>query len=150
MSSISTMTLLRLCTNPICQQRGLISRNGELYSTVSYLPITCILMHNTSTEYKKIHYKTILWNDNWILIFICFMGILLLESSASSYSSFMIASFLIQMLRWIISSSRDQIFIFLIAWGIFFRWWDLDLQLLPSSLLFLWVELLLLLRVYWK
>ena len=98
-------------------------------------------MHNTSTKYKQMHNTTISWNDNWILIFIHFVCVLL-ESSASSSSSFMIASFLIQILRWIISSSRDQIFIFLIAWGIFFRWWDLDLQFLPSSLLFLWVELL--------
>ena len=26
-----------------------------------------------------------------------------------------------------------EFFIFLIAWGIFFEWWELDLQLLPSS-----------------
>ena len=38
-----SMTSLRLCTNPICQQRGLISSTRELYSTMSYLPITCIL-----------------------------------------------------------------------------------------------------------
>ena len=56
-------------------------------------------MHSTSTEYKQMHNKTISWNDNWILIFICFMGRLLL--SASSSSSFTTASFLIQMLRWI-------------------------------------------------
>jgi len=74
--------------------------------------------------------KTILWNDNWILIFICFMGIFLLESSASSSSS---ASFLIQMLRWIRSSSRVEIFIFLIDWGIFFGRWELDLQRRASS-----------------
>ena len=67
------------------------------------------------------HNKTISWNDNWILIFICFMGRLLLEPSASSPSSFMVASFLIQMLRWIRGSSRVEIFIFLIAWGIFFE-----------------------------
>ena len=58
-------------------------------------------MHNTSTEYKQMHNKTISWNDNWILIFICFLGRLLVEPSASSSSSFIIASFLIQMLRWI-------------------------------------------------
>ena len=34
------------------------------------------------------HNKTISWNDNWILIFICFVGRLLLEPSASSSSSF--------------------------------------------------------------
>ena len=45
-------------------------------------------MHNTSTEYKQMHNKTISWNDNWILIFICFVGRLLLEPSASSSSSF--------------------------------------------------------------
>ena len=54
-------------------------------------------MHNTSTEYKQMHNKTISWNDNWILIFICFMGRLLL--SASSYSSFITTSFLIQMIK---------------------------------------------------
>ena len=47
-------------------------------------------MNNTSTEYKQMHNKTISWNDNWILIFICFMGGLLLEPSASSSSSFFI------------------------------------------------------------
>ena len=77
-----------------------------------YLPITCILvvyyhlckhsiMHNTSTEYKQMHNKTISWNDNEILIFICFMGRLLLYPSASSSSSFMTSSFLLQMIRWI-------------------------------------------------
>ena len=35
-------------------------------------------MHNTSTEYKQMHNKTISWNENWILIFICFVGRLLL------------------------------------------------------------------------
>ena len=107
-------------------------------------------MNDTSTEYKQIHNKTISWNDNWILIFICFVGRLLLEPSASSSSSFMVASFLIQMIRRIRSSSRVEFFIFLIAWGIFFGWRDLDLQLLPSSLLFLWFKLLLLPKVYWK
>ena len=53
-------------------------------------------MHNTSTEYKQMHNKTISWNDNWILIFICFVGRLL---SASSSSSFITTSFLIQMLN---------------------------------------------------
>ena len=48
-------------------------------------------MYNTSTEYKQMHKKTIAWNDNWILIFICFMGRLLLEPSTSSYSAFMIS-----------------------------------------------------------
>ena len=48
-------------------------------------------MHNTSTEYKQMHNKTISWNDNWILIFICFVGRLLLEPSASSSSSFIIS-----------------------------------------------------------
>ena len=47
-------------------------------------------MHNTSTEYKQMHNKTISWNDNWILIFICFVGRLFLEPSASSSSSFII------------------------------------------------------------
>ena len=98
-------------------------------------------MHNTSIEYKQMHNKTISWNDNWILIFICFVGRLLLDPSSSSSSSFIIASFLIQILRWIRGSSRVEFFIFLIAWGIFFESWAVDLQLFPSSLLLLWVEL---------
>ena len=50
-------------------------------------------MHNASTEYKQMHNKTISWNDNWILIFICFMGRLLLDPSASSSSSSFIISY---------------------------------------------------------
>ena len=72
------------------------------------------------------------------LSFICFMGRLHLDHSALSSSPFMKSSFLIQMIRWIRGSSRIQFFIFLIAWWIFFEWWELDLHLL---LLFLWVEL---------
>ena len=53
------------------------------------------------------------------------------------------SSFLIQMIRWIRVSLRVESFVFLITWGIFFGWWELDLQLLPSSFLLLWVELLL-------
>ena len=60
------------------------------------------------------------------LSFICFVGRLHLDHSALSSSSF-----LIQMIRWIRGSSRIEFFIFLIAWGIFFEWWELDLQLLP-------------------
>ena len=67
------------------------------------------------------------------LSFICFVGRLHLDHSALSSSSFMKSSFLIQMIRWIRGSSRIEFFIFLIAWGIFFEWWELDLQLLPSS-----------------
>ena len=78
-------------------------------------------MHKTLTEYKQMNNKIISWNDNWILIFICFVGIFLLDPSTSSSSSFIIASFLIQMLRWIRGSSRVEFFIFLIAWGIFFE-----------------------------
>ena len=48
-------------------------------------------MSNTITEYKQMHDITILWNDNWILICICFAGRLLLEHSASSSSSFVIS-----------------------------------------------------------
>ena len=44
--------------------------------------------------------------------FIRFVGRLLLEPSASAYSSFMTSSFLIQMLRWIRGSSRFEPFIF--------------------------------------
>ena len=54
-------------------------------------------MHNTLTEYKQIHNKTISWNDNWILIFICFVGRLLLSTSSSS--SIITISFLIQMIK---------------------------------------------------
>ena len=54
-------------------------------------------MHNTSSEYKQMHNKTISWNDNWILIFICFVGRLFLL--VSPYSSFITASFLIQMFK---------------------------------------------------
>ena len=104
-------------------------------------------MHNTLTEYKQMHNKRISWNDNWILIFICFVGRLLLEPSASLSSSFIIEPFLIQMLRWIRGSSRVEFFVFLIAWGIFFGWWELYIHFLPSSLILLWVELLLLLKV---
>ena len=78
-----------------------------------------------------------------IIIFICFMGRLLLKSLASSSSSFIITSFLIQKLIWIRVSSRVEIFTFPISWGIFFRWWELDLQLLPYSFLLLQVEHLL-------
>ena len=68
------------------------------------------------------------------LSFIRFVGRLLLDHSASSSSSFMKSSFLIQMIRWIRGLSRIEFFMFLIAWGIFFEiWWDLDLQMLPSS-----------------
>ena len=67
------------------------------------------------------------------LSFICFMGRLHLDHSALSYSSFMKSSFLIQMIRWIRGSSRIEFFIFLITWGILFEWWELYLQLLPSS-----------------
>ena len=54
-------------------------------------------MHKTSTEYKQMHNKTISWNDNWILIFIFFMGRLLILASSSC--SFTTTSFLIQMLN---------------------------------------------------
>ena len=67
------------------------------------------------------------------LSFVLFVGRLLLDYSASSSSSFMKSSFLIQMIRF---SLRIEFFIFLIAWGIFFEWWELDLQLLPSSFFF--------------
>ena len=42
----------------------------------------------------------------WILIFICFMGRLLLGTLASSSSSFITTSFLIQILRWIRGSQE--------------------------------------------
>ena len=54
------------------------------------------------------------------------MGRLHLDHSALTSSPFMKSSFLIQM-------TRIEFFIFLIAWGIFFEWWEVDLQLLPSS-----------------
>ena len=45
------------------------------------------------------HNQTISWNYNWILIFIHFEGRLLLDPWASSYSSFMTPSFLIQIIN---------------------------------------------------
>ena len=54
-------------------------------------------MHNTSTEYKQMDNKIISWNDNRILIFIFFVGRSLI--SASSSSSFITTSFLIQILK---------------------------------------------------
>ena len=66
-------------------------------------------------------------------LFFSFMVVRIL-SSKIYFLCFFLASFLIQMLRWIRGSSRVDFFIFLIAWGIFFGWWELDLQLLPSSL----------------
>ena len=72
------------------------------------------------------------------------------------YPSLLVGNFLqvkyICMARkfWIRGSSRVEIFIFLINWGIFFESWNLYLQLLPSSFLLLWVEILLLPRVYRK
>ena len=76
------------------------------------------------------------------------MGRLLVEPSTSSSSSFIIASFLIQMLIWIRVSSRIEFFIFLITWGIFFGSWELDLQFLPSSIFLLLVELLFLCALF--
>ena len=76
------------------------------------------------------------------------MGRLLLEPSASSYYSFIKKLFLIQLLTWIRGSSRVKSFI-----SSLLGWWELDLQLLPFSLLLLWVELHLvctLPRVSWK
>ena len=91
-------------------------------------------MHNTITEYKQMHNKTKKWQLNTYLYLFCGY------TPSWVFSFIVIASFLIQMLRWIRSSSRFEFFIFLIAWGIFFGWWELDLQLLPYSLLFLWVD----------
>ena len=82
---------------------------------------------------KQYHEMTIEY-----LSFICFMGRIHLDHSALSSSPFMKSSFLIQMIRWIRVSSRIEFFIFLISWGIFFEWWELDLQLLscyPSPLM---------------
>ena len=61
-------------------------------------------MHNTSTEYKQMHNKTISWKDNWILIFICFMGRLLLEPSASPSSLFIISYPNAKMDKWFFKS----------------------------------------------
>ena len=71
------------------------------------------------------------WQLNTYLLFVSWVDYL--DHSALSSSSFMKSSFLIQMIRWIRGSSRIEFFIFLITWGIFFEWWELDLQLLPSS-----------------
>ena len=49
------------------------------------------------------------------LSFVCFVGRLLLDHSASSSSSSMKSSFLIQTIRWIRGFSRIEFFIFLIA-----------------------------------
>ena len=45
------------------------------------------------------HNQTISWNGNWIRIFICFVGRLLLVPSFSSSSSFVTTSFLIKILK---------------------------------------------------
>ena len=109
---------------------------------MSYLPITCILVvlieNNLSCithQLNTIKCITRQYHEMVIeyLSFICFMGRLLLDHSASSSSSFMKWSFLSQMIRWIRGSSRIDFFIFLAAWGIIFEWWDLDDQLLPYS-----------------
>ena len=105
---------------------------------MSYLPITCkytiINANNLSCithQLNIIKYITKQYHEMAIEYLSLFVGRLLL--SASSSSSFIIALFLIQMLRWIRGSSRVESFVFLIVWGIFFGWWELDLQLLPSS-----------------
>ena len=43
---------------------------------------------------------------------------------------------------------NNWVLIFLIAWGIFFGSWELDLEFLPSSLFLLWVELLFLCALF--
>ena len=102
-------------------------------------------MHNISIEYKQMHNKTISWNDNWILIFICFVGRLLLDPSASSSSSFVTSSFLIQMLKMDKRFFKNWVLHIPYHLRNLLWWWELDLKLLPSSLLLLWVELLLIL-----
>ena len=49
----------------------------------------------------------------------------------------------ITILRWIRGYSRIEFFIFPLIWEILFELWDIDLQLIPSSFILLWVELLL-------
>ena len=58
-------------------------------------------MHNTSTWYKQMHNKNNIMKLQLNTYLYCFVGRLLLEPSASSSSLFIIASFLIQKLRWI-------------------------------------------------
>ena len=86
---------------------------------MSYLPITCILVvyclianilscitHQLNINKcitKQYHEMTIEY-----LSFIRFVGRFLLDPSASSSSSFMTSSFLIQMLRWIRGSSYSS------------------------------------------
>ena len=71
------------------------------------------------------------WQLNTYLLFVSWVESILIILLSSS--SFMKSSFLIQMIRWIRGSSRIEFFIFLIAWGIFFEWWELDIQFLPYS-----------------
>ena len=97
----------------------------HMHTVINANILSCIT-HQLNT--KQYHEMTIEY-----LSFICFVGRLLLDPSTSSSSSFMKSSFLIQMIRWIRGSSRIEFFIFLIAWGIFFEWWELDIQLIPFS-----------------
>ena len=92
-------------------------------------------MHNTSNEYKQMHNKII--SRKWQLSTNIYLFRGLTPSSAFFFIIFFIqkSSFLIQMLIRIRGSSRIEFFIFLIAWGIFFESWSLDLQFLPSFLL---------------
>ena len=64
--------------------------------TVTNANILSCIIHQLNIN--KCITKPISWNDNWILIFIFFVG-RLLDPSASSYSSFMTSSFLIQTLN---------------------------------------------------
>ena len=63
-------------------------------------------MHNKQRmSYKQLDIQE---NTIQIFIFISSVGRLLLDPSASSFSSFITSSFLIQMLRWIRGSSRVE------------------------------------------
>ena len=102
----------------------------QKYTVINANILSCII-HQLNI--KQYHEMTIEY-----LSFIHFVGRLLLD-----LSSFMTSSSLIQILIWIRGPSRIQFFIFLITSRIFFESWALDIQFLPSSLLLLWVEFLL-------
>ena len=107
-------------------------------SSINVNNLSCIThqLNTIKCITKQYHEMTIKY-----LSFNCFVGKIHLDHCTLSSSSFMKSSFLIQMIRWIRGSSRIEFFIFLIAWGIFFEWWELDLQFLPSSSSPLWVEM---------
>ena len=69
----------------------------------------------------------------WNTYLYFFVGRLLLEPSASSSSSFMTSSFLIQMLK--MDKRLFKNWVLHITWGIFFESWEIYLQFLPFPLI---------------